>query len=752
MRFIIISGKYNTYPCSVPPWRQHFASVLSSTSFLFWLAIRTASAQTNEYAFGEVHAYPLPEKFEKCTLISSDHQHGTTLAMWSGHRKEILVVAFDSIQTHVVYNLKHTSVDFDDLIAGDVNGDSLMDLVLVNKQEKLISLVLNTQPDSLQTVNTIKIPFEPEHLLLGDYNNDTHPDILVYARKTPGILPLIGNGKGSFTTGKVIAQDNAVGAADFAQVNNDNLTDIILWDWVKNELHVLYGEGKGRFIDQSTFPVNGEVGSMTALPMVRGHALDVMVKMTKPSEFQIWEGNDFGDFQLKNHVPYEGHITDVCFVDVNHDGLKDIVMSMNPPSVQLFFNSDLDAFTDRSEYAAGEDPQKIVVTPQGNCILFDRSENQFLVFRNALKPSSMKDSIELATGVSPNELIVNDFNRDSIPDIALVNTKSQTISLYAGHAGTAPFGPISYSLTGEPSHVAFHSSTDTTLQLVLTYPKMHQISYFTLDAANNSVSNAFIGCDGDAQLISASINKNHQSEFVTWNTMAQEGNSLSFYEQLGSTTFIERSFRLSPPDFLLGASIADLNHDGFPGIVYVYRSGDTSNVELGIAYGDSAYSMKHRIVSRGFALPNVKQVFIWLVDFDNNGVLDFLMQAGNPVDYLMVAKGKENGLFYDPKIITSGFPLEERSNLQIVDVDGDGLPDIVIGSQKLGRVEWFRNRGDCNFDTERIMAMEQDFSHYAVADIDADGVKDLVMTFGKKGVLKIINGMQFTFRTEKNAP
>jgi hypothetical protein len=367
-----------------------------------------------------------------------------------------------------------------------------------------------------------------------------------------------------------------------------------------------------------------------------------------------------------------------------------------------------------------------------------------------MNPSPIADSIQLATGISPTEIIVNDFNRDSVVDIALVNTKSQSISFYWGQKGNAPLGPISYSLPSEPSHLAFHSSTDTTLQLVLTFPQTHQISYFTLDAANNSVSNAFIGCEGDAQLIAASKNQNHQSEFVTLNTTSQDGNSLSFYEQLGLTTFIERTFRLSPPDYLLGASIADLNHDGFPGIIYVYRTGDTSMVELGVAFGDSAYSMKHRIVSREFALPEVKQVFIWLVDFDNNGVLDFLMQAGDPVDYLLVAKGKGNGLFSDPKIITSGLPIEERSNLQIVDVDNDGLPDIVIGSQKLGRVTWFRNRGACDFDPDQTLASQQDLSHYAVADFDGDGIKDLAITVGKKGILKIINGKQLPFRVDTN--
>jgi hypothetical protein len=283
---------------------------------------------------------------------------------------------------------------------------------------------------------------------------------------------------------------------------------------------------------------------------------------------------------------------------------------------------------------------------------------------------------------------------------------------------------------------------------VLSFPQSHQISYFTVDTTNNSVSNAFIGSEGDAQLLKAILNNHNKAEFVTLNTTTSEGGSLSFYEQFGSTTFIERTFRLLPPDYLLGASVTDLNNDLFPDIVYAYRAGDTSVVELCVAFGDSTYSMKRRIVSRELALPEVKRVFIYLVDFDRDSIPDLLMQAGSPVEYLLVAKGKGEGQFFDPKIINSGLPVEERSDIQIVDVDGDSYSDIVVGSQHLGCVSWFRNYGDCSFDIEKTLSTEQGLSHYIITDINADGVIDLAMTLWKKGMLKIINGKRLPFRVE----
>jgi hypothetical protein len=731
--------------------RQRCSRIFSSTSFIFWLAIHTVSAQTRESAFGELRTFQLPEKFEKSTLVSTSSQK-TTLASWSSHRGEILLTVFDSTLSSVDYSLKHTTMEFDNLSVADFNNDGSQDFLLVNKQERTVGFVLDMLQDTLQIESKTKLPFEPEQILIGDYNNDKYIDVLLYAHNTPGFLPLKGNGKGHFLLGKTIAPDNAVGAADFAHVNNDNLIDLILWDWVKSELHILYGVGKGRFIDQSVFPVQGDVDRLVATTIVRGHSLDLVLKMTNPAGFQTWEGNDYGDFQLKNRIAVDGHITDFAIADVNNDDLKDIIITINPASLRVVLNNDEDEFSERIRYAAGNDPQNVfVVSSQSanlkDCIVFDRSIGQFIAYRNAMQSCSMADSIQIATGIFPEEIISHDFNRDSIPDLALVNIKSPSVSLYFGRKTSAPWGPFSYLLTEKPKHIVFHSSTDTTLQLILSFPQSHQISYFIIDSTNNSVSNAFIGSEGEAQIVEASLNANGQAEFVTWNTTASEGNSLSFYERLGPTTFIERTFRLSPPDNLLGVSVADLNSDGLPDIVYAYRSGDTSMVELGVAFGDSTYSMKRRIVSKELSLPDVKQTFIWLADFDADSILDVLLQAGPPVAYLMVAKGKGDGLFSDPKIIASGFSIRERLYAQIIDVDRDSLNDVVVGSQELGQIIWYRNRGECVFDEGQVLVTESEFSNYVIADMDGDGVNDLALTFGKNGFLKIINGRRLPFRT-----
>jgi hypothetical protein len=731
--------------------RDCFLNIFCSASFIFLLTVQIASAQMHESAFGEVRTFPMMEKFEKSTLVSTDSHGMTTFASWSAHRSDILLTVFDSTLSTVQYSLKHTGEEFDDLYTADFNEDGSPDFLLVNKQRQSIALVLSFLQDSLHVTDPIKIPFEPHSMLIGDYNNDAHLDVLIYAQNSPGILPLKGDGKGNLFLGKIIAPDNAVGTCEYAFINNDNLVDLVLWDWVKNELHILCGVGKGRFIDQSIFPVQGEVDKIVVSPLVRGHSLDLIMKMTNPSEFQIWEGNDFGDFQLKNHIPIHGSLNDFSLADVNDDGMDDIIATVHPSSLQVFFNNDGDAFTERIEYASGNDPQNIVglqlnMERSKDCIVFDAGESQFIVYKNAMRMSELSDSVQIATGIIPTEIIAKDFNRDGIADIALVNTKSPSLSLYYGRKNSIPSGPFTFTLTDKPTHLSFYSATDTTFQFILSYPQSNQISFFTIDTASNSVTNAFIGSEGDAQVVETTSHNNTHAEFITLNSTTTEGRSLSFYEQLGPTTFIERTFRLSSPDELLGASIGDVNSDSLLDVVYAYRVGDTSTVELSVAFGDSSYSMKRRIVSRELELPGVQQLSFWLSDFDKDGIMDLLIHAGPPFNYLIVARGKGEGYFEDPQIITSGLPAREQFDIQLVDVDGDGLTDIGIGSRHDFRVSWLRNEGNCIFGIEKTLYIEDGMSHYAIADIDADGINDLAITLSKKGVLKIINGKKLFFR------
>lgn len=734
-------------------WRYRILHFLGSTSFFFWIAIRATYAQTHEVAFGEERNFPLPEKYEKSKYISVADQGETKYAVWTPHQKEIMIASFDSTLSSFHDELKPVEIDFDDLYTADFNNDGLPDAILTNRQNQTVSILLSLLSDSLSILKTIPLPIEPANILLGDYNNDGNADILIYAQNSPGLVTLKGNGKGGFAFGKIIAQENAIGAADFAQVNNDQLIDLLVWDWVKREIHIYYGVGNGRFIDQSVFPAEGEVEELHTAPASRIHGLELVLKTSNPSGFQFWEGNEYGDFQIKNSIAIQGQINSYCVGDINNDGFNDILTAVNPAALEVFINNDGESFSERMEYAAGSFPQDVtLVSPHReepkDCILYDKRGGQFIVYRNATRQSSMLDSLQLATGVSPTEIIASDFNCDGISDVALINDIYPSLSLYFGQKTYNPIGPYMYSLTEKPSHVSYYSTTKSSWQFVLSYSSSNQISFFTIDTTNSSVTNAFIGCEGDSRVIETKLTNSNPAKFITLNTITSEGRSLSFYDQLGPSTFIERTFRLSSPNELLSATVGDVNNDSLLDIIYAYRNADSAQVALGVSFGDSIYSMKRRIVSRELELQDVKQIMLWLSDFNNDGFCDILFYAGSPSNCLMVARGRGDGYFDDPQIAAKALQLFEPSDIQLVDLDRDGFTDIVVGTSHGGRVSWLKNNNDCMFAPERILYIEPQLRSYVIADIDADGKFDLAMTLSKQGVLKIINGKQLDLQSK----
>jgi hypothetical protein len=727
---------------NISVWRQSFLHLASSTSLICWLAIRTCSAQTNENTLGEVQFQSLPAQYDYSTLVVSHSAH-PTLLLWSKQNPAIALATFDSSVTSFIITPKCVNFLFDEVDVSENTLSGASQLFFLNRHTNTIAVVRDYAPDTLRAATTIHLPYSVAHILVGDVNNDGRPDVLVYDRNTPGILPFIATSNNGFIQGQPIAQDNPISAATLAHLNNDNLIDLIVYDWVKSELHMLYGVGKGRFLDQSVFPVHGDADQIIATTLFRHSTLDLALVSHKNSLIQLWEGNDFGDFSWKKNITVANHLVDVAVGDIDNDGLNDIVVITHPSALQVIHNADEEAFTDVDVFMAGEEVSSVHILSgmtdgATQCVVLDKKGKQ-IVSHKSSRSISIADTAYLAAGIFPTAILARDFNGDSISDLVVANTGSESFSFYWGSKSAGMIGPVSYSLPASPQYLASQSSPDSTVRLIIAYPQTKQISYIKVDNRNRSLSNASVVSEGASQIISAA-SVNGTAEFVSLNTTDDSGSSLSFFDQLGGSSFIERTFRLSAPDFLLGATVADVNHDQYPDILFAYRTGDTAQVELGIAEGDSSFSFHQRSVLCGFSMPEVKTIYLWLAQFEYDTVPTIILYAGEPANEILTAKGNTDGTFADPKIIGHGIKLEDRSCLQLIDVDNDGKLDLVVGSSNIGGVVWFKGLGHGNFEGEQLLVREPRMSHFAVGDFDGDGLNDVAITLPREGVVEVING------------
>ena len=75
-----------------------------------------------------------------------------------------------------------------------------------------------------------------------------------------------------------------------------------------------------------------------------------------------------------------------------------------------------------------------------------------------------------------------------------------------------------------------------------------------------------------------------------------------------------------------------------------------------------------------------------------------------------------------PRVIVGGFEYNYTSFLGAADLDGDGDPDVVHGSDWDNTLAWFENRGNGSFLGRRVIATDIEADNAIdVGDLDGDG-------------------------------
>jgi len=143
---------------------------------------------------------------------------------------------------------------------------------------------------------------------------------------------------------------------------------------------------------------------------------------------------------------------------------------------------------------------------------------------------------------------------------------------------------------------------------------------------------------------------------------------------------------------------------------------------------------------------NVKLQF---ADLNGDGTFDFTFtgtsRLNGQTSLLYVPNKSNNGLdFSGQSLQTTSFEISQTENVLIVDINQDGLTDLLIGKSN-GAVEYWRNQGpagEFNYTLEDnsyhglAASIERQNPALAAGDLDADGRGDLILV-NQKGFLSV---------------
>ena len=295
--------------------------------------------------------------------------------------------------------------------AGDLDGDGKQDLIVANFAGKTVSLFLNTSTPShisFAAKSDITLTENPEGVGIGDVTGDGRPDLAITS--SPGgtghlliYMPYISQGQllaSLYQTLTTAALDPC--SPVIADIDGDGLTDIALTYLNGNSFSVyLRYYSFGYQFTRYTFSSSGNPGSLAVSDIDKDGKPDVVVTHQSDSTVSVFRntstpGNPAFAGSLNFRI--QGNSVQAVVGDIDGDGKPDIA------AVNTYHS------------ATG---QTMMSGLNSISVLKNTSTGGSVSFQN---------DVRIITGVLPMGIVLGDLNRDSIPDLAVVNTSDGTLS------------------------------------------------------------------------------------------------------------------------------------------------------------------------------------------------------------------------------------------------------------------------------------------------------------------------------------
>jgi hypothetical protein len=512
-------------------------------------------------------------------------------------------------------------------------------------------------------------------LAVADVNGDGFADVILAGPVTnnvPSLAIMFGRADGSFGP-PVVTPGLSVGAMAVGDVNGDGSPDIVTSAPNSSQaptISVLLNDGHGNFTQGSVISTAALAGFVQLADLNGDGKPDIVVSGNNPSALSYLPNLGGGSFGAVTPlaVPAADNPS-FAIADMNDDGKPDIVyVATNGPLDQLH-----------------------IILNQGN--------------------GSFSDEVAPGINVEAGYFAVGDFNLDGHMDIALQpdvpfeSSSSVSINVYFGQGnGSFVAGPTSLIET-----VPFQ-----TFQLVagdFDHDGFLDIAGVNGDTEPGHV--VFLWGDGAGHFTAQDVNGPMGFSLMTADVNGDGVPDLIIPDRFGIISVVlgrhDRDFpsatSFRPP--VLGIiSVADVNGDGKPDLLVPDESANTSS-SIYVNQGANQFELTSGAPAQS----------LQMADLDGDGLADLVGTDGTNI---LIWKGTGSSTFGGSPVSIAppagvGFQAQQ---IQIVDMDGDGRPDIVMPGVILF------NQGNLSFSAVAVNFGSTQ-GPFVVGDFNHDGHMDI---------------------------
>jgi len=309
----------------------------------------------------------------------------------------------------------------------------------------------------------------PRSVAVGDFNGDGIPDLALPDFGSNNVTVLLGSGSGAFSPASnspfaVGTGPQFVAIGDF---NGDGFQDLAVANETSNNVTILLGNGAGGFTASPGSPFGtGAQPHCVVVGDFNGDGIeDIATANYGSNNLTVMLGNGSGGFTATAGNPFAAGAAPYAIVagDFNGDGMQDLAAAnLSDNDVTVLLGNGAGSFTaaSGSPFAVGQNPEALVVGDFNRDGIEDLATADFSSNDVTVLIGNGSGAFDAGTffptGTNANSIAVGDYNGDGIQDLAVANfgANNVTVLLGNGSGGFAATAASPFAVGPNPVFIA----------------------------------------------------------------------------------------------------------------------------------------------------------------------------------------------------------------------------------------------------------------------------------------------------------